>query len=139
MKADDVARREDGGPNVGEYPVSVSLSSPSVDKQASRNHEATRDHEGDAKLGAANMIVPSLQLAVDPIIERRAHLRTEEEADAQRNVVQAADAGGFPITGGPEGGEGGENEVHDSIEVCHIQSEDLDDRLRAEELEWTRD
>ena len=115
----------------------MGLGGPAVDEQAGGNQEAAGSHERNAEFGPADVVVPALEDAVDFIVQGRADLRAEEEADAERDVVQAADAGGFPVAGGPEGGKGGENKVHDAVKVGHVQGEDLDDLLRAEELKRT--
>lgn len=69
------------------------------------------------------------------VVDRGADLGGEEEAEAEGDVVEAADADGFVVDGLPEAGEGGEDEVEDSVEVGHVDGEDLHDGLRAEEAE----
>lgn len=43
------------------------------------------------------------------------------------------------VAGLPEEGEGGENEVHDAVKVGHVDGEDLNDELGAEEDEGAGD
>ena len=60
-----------------------------------------------------------------------AYQKTQGEGD----VVEAADTNGFVITFRPEEWEGREDKVQDAEEISHIERENLDNRLRTEELE----
>jgi len=62
-------------------------------------------------------------------------LGSEEETDAERDVVQAAYADGFVVLVFPEPWEGGENQVHEPVQIGHVYCEDLDDDLRSQKLE----
>lgn len=111
------------------------LRRPAIPEQADRDEDRARDHQRDAKLRPAHAAVARFEGRVDAVLQRGADLGAEEEAAAQREVVEAADADGFVVDGLPELREGGEDEVHEAVEVGHVEGEDLDDDLRAEELE----
>ena len=100
--------------------MSVVLTRPAVNKEACRNKDASRDHQGDAKLGAADVIVPFLQSTIDTIIYRSANLSPEEEADAQRDVVQATNANGLVVLLFPESWKRGQDKVHKAVKICHV-------------------
>ena len=115
------------------------LGCPAVDEEAGRDEKRAGDHEGDAEFGAPCPVVPFLKPAVYAIVDRRAYLRSQEEPDAEGDIVQAADADAFVVAGFPQYGEGGEDKVHEAVEVSHVDGEDLDDDLSAEEDEGSGD
>ena len=97
------------------------LGAPAVDEKAGGHEQGGREHEGDAEFGAALVSVARFEGAVDPVGEWGAELGAEEESDAETDVVQAAYADAFVVAGGgPEGGEGGQNEIHEAVEVGHV-------------------
>lgn len=146
LVGDDVAHSEEGGADVGGDPVLVGLGGPAVDEEADGGAEGGDGEEGSAELGAAGVVVLAFEAAVDSVVERRADLRAQPEAEAEGDVVEAADANGFVVVGwaGPEGWEGGQDKVHYAVDVglglvsCvvlggggvvwayHVKSEDLD-------------
>lgn len=113
--------------------MGVVLGGPAVDEEADGDEEGAGDHEGDAELGAAGVVVFLLQPSIDAVVDGGADLGAEEEAEAEGDVIEAANADGFVVSEFPEGGEGGEDEVHEAVEVGHVDREDLDDDLSAEE------
>ena len=82
------------------------LRRPSIDEQSGGNEQAPRNHHRNAKLGLANAIVLSSKPPVYTIVQRRADLCAEKEANAQGNIVQAAFADGFLIFVRPEDWKG---------------------------------
>lgn len=115
--------------------MGVVLGGPAVDEEAGGDEGGAGDHEGDAELGAAGVVVFLLQLSVDAVVDGGADLGAEEEAEAEGDVIEATDADGFVVSEFPEAGEGGEDEVNEAVEVGHVDREDLDDDLSAEEDE----
>ena len=135
LKAYDDAGAEDGGADVGHDPVGVVLSGPAVEEEADGEDGGAGDHERDAEFGFAGASVALLERLVDVVVDRGADLGGEEEAEAQGDVVEAADADAFVVDALPEAREGGEDEVEDAVEVGHVDGEHLHDGLRAEEAE----
>ena len=137
QEARDNARAEDGGANVRHDPMDLGLGRPAIPEEADRDAQGAGDHERDAEFGLADTTVAALERAIDAVLRWGADLRAEEEAHAEGDVVQAADADGLVVNAGPEPGEGQQDEIHDAVEVGHVEGEQLDDNLSAEELEGT--
>lgn len=78
-------------------------------------------------------------MPVDAVVDGGADLGAEEEAQAEGDIIEATDADGFVVTEFPESGEGGEDEVHETVKVGHVDCEDLNDDLGAEEDERAGD
>lgn len=135
LKADDDAGAEDASADIRDDPVGMVLGGPAVEEEAYRQDGGAGDHEGDAKLGLAGGVVAALEGLVDVVVDRGADLGGEEEAEAEGDVVEAADADGFVVDALPEAGEGGEDEVEDAVEVGHVDGEDLHDGLRGQQAE----
>lgn len=111
------ARREDGGADIGDDPVGAFVTRPTVDEQTDGDQYGAWDHQGDPEFRLADVVVAQLQLAVDPVVDGGADLGAQEETQPERNVVEAADSGLFVVGFGPDGGEGGKNEIHETVEV----------------------
>lgn len=109
------------------------LRRPAVPEQAHGHEDRPGDHERDPKLRLTHTVVPRLQRAIDAILQRRTDLRAEEEPYPEGDVVQARDADALAICPGPEHGEGAQHEVHQAVKVGHVQCQDLDDNLRAQQ------
>lgn len=137
MERDDVAYSEKTRADVRRDPVRAVLSCPAVDEETGGREEGREGEEGDAELGASDAVVAGFEMPVDAVVEGGADLGAEPEAQAQGDVVEAADAGGLVVVGrvGPEGWEGREHEVHDAVDVGHVDGEGLDDGLGGEEAE----
>jgi hypothetical protein len=135
LKADDDASAEDTSADIRHDPVCMVLSGPAVEEEAYRQDSGAGDHEGDAELRSAGSVVALLEGLVDVIVDGGADLGGEEEAEAEGDVVEAADADGFVVDALPEAGEGGEDEVEDAVEVRHVDGEDLHNGLRGQEAE----
>lgn len=139
LVGDDGAHSEDTGADIRHDPVAVSLGRPAVDEEAGGGAYGSDGEKGHAEFGATDSRVSVFETAVDAVVKGRADLRPEPEAQTEGNVVQAADAGGFVVVfrARPEGREGRENKVHDSVDVGHVEGEDLHDGLGGEEAEGT--
>lgn len=138
LEPDNHAGAEQRRANVGPDPMRVVLRRPAVDNKTHWHKHGAGDHHRHAELGASRSSVgnvAALECGVDAVLERGARLRADEEAEAEGDVVEATDADGFAVLDRPEGGEGREHEVHEPVEVHHVESEALDQRLRAEEAE----
>lgn len=137
LEADDGARGEQGRANVGPDPVRLVLGRPPVDEQADGHEHGAGDHHGHAVLGPAGPAVARLEPGVHAVLQRRAHLRAQEEAHAQRDVVEAADAEALAVALGrgrrPQAGERDEHDVHEAVEEHHVEGEDLQDDLGAQQ------
>ena len=115
------------------------LCRPAVDEKAGRDEDRAGDHEWNAEFGTSLPSIFLLELSVNAIVDRGADLRPQEAPDAEGDVVEAADADAFLVAGFPEEGKGREDEVHEAVEVGHVDGEDLDDDLGAEEDEGAGD
>lgn len=113
------------------------LRGPAIDEESSWDQKAAWDHERCSIFRLTNAVVSMLETAVKFIVERCADLSAEEEAYAERNIVQTADADAFMITCFPQSRESGKDEVHESVEISHVDCQDLDYRLGTEKSEWT--
>lgn len=111
------------------------LRRPGVDQETCWHEHAAGDHGRGAELGFPHSVVPFLEDAIDAIVQGREDLGAEREAHAHGDVVQAGDTDAFVVALCPEDGEGGEDEIHQAVEVCGVDSQDLDDGLGAEEAE----
>ena len=111
------------------------LCRPGVDEQSCRHEDASGDHDWDAEFGFSYVVVLAFEETVDAVVERGEELGADGEAEAHGDVIEACDADGFAVAFGPEDGEGGEDEVHEAVEVGGVDGEDLDDGLGSEQAE----
>jgi len=65
---------------------------PAVYEEPYGNQNASRNHQRNAKLRPADTTITSLETTVNAIIQRRADLCAQEEAESKRNVVETANA-----------------------------------------------
>lgn len=113
----------------------IPLSRPTIYEQAYGNKTAPRDHQRDTKLWTANIVVLSFQSTVDLIIQGSANLSSEEEADAQGDVIQATNANGLVVLLFPQNWKCGQYEIHEAVKICHVDRQGLDYGLRAQKFE----
>ena len=102
LETDDGADGEEAGADIGADPVRLVLGSPAVDEEAHRDEDGAGHHHGDTVLGAASAFaavadIALLERGVDAVLQRGAHLGAQEEAEAERDVVEAADAQGLTV------------------------------------------
>lgn len=148
LEADDGADGEEAGADVGTDPVGLVLGGPAVDEEAHGDEDGAGDHHGDAVLGAAEALASVAEIAVlergvDAVLQPGADLGAQEEAQAEGDVVEAADAQGLAVAArgdgaGEQGRERDEHDVHQAVEVHHVQRQDLDDDLRRQQAEGPR-
>ena len=74
-------------------------------------------------------------MLVDSIGSLGRYLRTEEETQTQRDVIETCDGDFFLVDLRPQEWEGGQDEIQDSVYEADVEGQDLDDRLREQELE----
>lgn len=114
------------------------LRGPRVDEDADGEEDGARDEHGDAEFRSAGTAVgdvASLEGGVDAVLQRRADLSAQEEAEAEGDVVEACDAGAFVVLVGPQRGVRGENQVCHAVEKHHVQGHDLHNGLRGQQAE----
>ena len=58
------------------HPVEMSLSTPPIPEETSREEDRTRNHGRDAELGFADAVVAAFEATVEPVVEARCYLRT---------------------------------------------------------------
>lgn len=136
LEADDDAGAEDDGANVGPDPVRVRLGRPAVDEDADGQQDGAGDEHRHAELWTARSAVghvAALEGGVDAVLQRRADLGAQEEAQAQRDVVEACDAGALVVLVGPERGERRQHQVRHAVEIHHVQRHDLHNGLRGQQ------
>ena len=116
--------------------MQAGLRAPAVDEEADGDEHRSRHHQRHAELAAADAVVLGFEALVDAVCGEGGDLRADEEADAEGDVVEAADADALVVgRAGPESREGGQDEVHDAVDVADVEGEDLHDGLREEEAE----
>lgn len=92
-------------------------------------HLLLRERRGLAHLG----VHLGRELLVQPVGDLRVDLRPEEEAQAQRDVVQAADAEALAVHLSVEGREGRQDQVEEAEQVAHVHGDDLHDGLGGQQ------
>ncbi|KAK1244756.1 hypothetical protein MKX08_004385 [Trichoderma sp. CBMAI-0020] len=138
LEADDDAGAKDDGANVGPDPVRVRLGRPRVDEDADGQENGAGDEHGHAELwpaGPAVGHVAALEGGVDAVLQRRADLGAQEEAEAERDVVEARDAGALAVLGGPERGEGRQDQRHDLHNGLRGQQAERPSQRRRQRLQ----
>lgn len=139
LEADDGGGGEEEGADVGEDPVRLELGGPAVHDEADGHEDGAGDHHGDAVLGAAGAAVPPLERHVDAVLQRRADLGAHEEAEAEREVVEPADAEGLAVAVGPRARpqrrERRQHDVDQPIYIKHIHGQHLHYNLRSDHTE----
>lgn len=138
LEADDDAGAEHDGANVGPDPVRVRLRGPAVDEDADGQKDGAGDEHRHAELwpaGPAVGDVAALEGGVDAVLQRRADLGAQEEAEAEGDVVEACDAGALVVLVGPQRGERREDQVRHAVEEHHVQRHDLHNGLRGQQAE----
>lgn len=63
------------------------IGAPTVQKQTSRYEDSSGHHQGNTEFRSPHIVVPLLQSTIDAVIDGRADLSTQEEADTERNVI----------------------------------------------------
>lgn len=117
--------------------MAVLLGRPAVDEKPGWDEEAGCKEERDAVLRLSDTVVLFLENAVDSVVERGGYLRSQSEAQAERDVVETADADRFMVVFriGPQLREGGEHEIHQAVDVGHVACQSLDDGLCRKQTE----
>ena len=115
--------------------MGVVLGRPAVKKETDRHEHAARDHEGNTELGLASVVIALLQHPIDTVVDRRTDLGAEEESRSERYIIKAADTNRFVIPCLPQHRKCRKYKVHQAIEIGHVNGEDLNNDLRAEQAE----
>jgi len=70
-----------------------------------------------------------------PVIDWSTGLGGNQKPKTQRDVIEAGHAGAFVVDVGPYRGKRRQNQVHETVEVCLIQRQGLDDRLSQKQAQ----
>lgn len=90
LEAHDDASPEDGGADIGYDPMSVILGRPAVKKETDRHKHTPRNHQWNAELGPADIVVALFQGPIYTVVDRCTDLGAEEETRPERYIIKAA-------------------------------------------------
>lgn len=122
LETDDETGCKDEGADVGAQPVGSVIGSPAVDEKTDGAEEAAWKHEGDAIFGNADRsAVATFERAVDSVVDGGADLEADDEADTKGEVVQGCQTDRLPVDILPEEGKGGQDEIHEPIQIRSVQ------------------
>lgn len=132
----------------------VLVGGPTVYEESNGDKNCPWNHEGNTEFWFSNVVVAFLQFAINSVINGRANLCAEEEADTERYVVEPPNPSGFVIHLLPHAWERGKDKVHETVQVCpsiryvsreraiplrsylHVQGKNLDNNLSANQSKW---
>ena len=106
---------------------------PAIDEETDGHEAGARYHQRDAELGTANVVIAHLEFAIDTVVDWSTDLCSKKEADAERDIVETTDPNVLVVGVFPERRERGEHEIHETVEIRHVQREGLYDRLSTKE------
>lgn len=133
MEGGDGADPENERANVGDNPVRLGLSRPSVHEKTDGDKERERDDDWHTEFRFA---LPPRVLCFELLIYLVAGFATkrstDEEAETERDVIETGDADTLAIHVHVEFRKGGQSEVEDTVGEGHVQRHDLDNRLREQ-------
>ena len=113
----------------------MGLCTPAIPEKSYGYQKRTGYHERYTELWLSYAVVAFLECTVYLILARSAYLGAKEESYAERDIVETPNTDAFVVFCFPQRWEGGEHQVHETVEVGHVDSQDLYDNLGAEEFE----